>query len=272
VPAIECLHMNHLNVVVQDFEASVERLAELFGARFVVDIPQPEWHAGLVTFGGIIFELFAPHEFLLNARYGPHYLGIEYQVADVEEVRQAVQAKGIRIARDLGIAFHTHPLDTFGVGLEFLGHSFHAQENPSWIEQLKPMEYWRDEHPLGCVGLRRYSVAVSDIDAATAFFRDFVGGTVTYEAHRQAAGARAVGLAVADSVIELIAPIGDGPLRRHLNRYGDGIRSAVLAVRDLDTARRYFAERGVALHPGDAVDALAIAADDARGVLFEISE
>lgn len=270
--SITCLHLNHLNIVVEGFEASVERFGELLGARFVADIPQDEWHAGLITVGNVLFELFSPREFLVAARYGPHYVGVEYQVPDVDAARRVVQDNGIRIVRDIGIAFHTHPADTFGVAFELFHKNFHAQENPTWFEPFRPIEYWRDEHPLGCTGLKRYSVAVADIDAAVAFFQDFFGATVQYEAGRPAANARAVGLTLAESTVEILTPIGPGAVQQHLGRYGDGMRSTVFAVQDLDRARRYFTERGIAPLPGDADDAFALGADDARGVIFEFSE
>ena len=47
-----------------------------------MDLPQRELHACLIEIGRVIFELFVPHEFLTTVRYGPHYVGIEYQ-ADV---------------------------------------------------------------------------------------------------------------------------------------------------------------------------------------------
>jgi hypothetical protein len=43
-------------------------------------------------------------------------------------------------------------------------------------------------------------------------------------------------------------------------------------VRDLDQARSYFRDRGVELEPGTAPDALAIPAEQNRGVIFEFSE
>lgn len=269
--SIRCLHMNHLNVVLERFDASVEHVRGLFGAQFVFDLPRPEWHAGLVVIGGVLFELFVPHEYLLNARYGPHYVGIEYQVPSVDDVRDTVLGRGIRIVRDIGIALHTHPADCFGVGLEFNHRNFHSEPNPSWLEPMHPVGYWRDEHPLGLTGLARYSVAVSDLDAAVAFFQDLLGAAASYEADRPAVAGRAVGLMLADSVVEIMAPVGDGPLRHHVDRYGDGIRAAVFSVRNLDQARRYFVERGITLHEGDAPDSLAIAPEDNLGVRFELS-
>jgi hypothetical protein len=264
--------MNHFNVVVEDFDASVARFGELLGARFNADIPRPEWHAGLINVARVLFELVSPNEFLTNARYGPHYVGLEYQIPDVADAREVVKERGIRIVRDIGAAFHTHPADTFGIGFEFFDRSFHAQENPTWLEPFKPLEYWRDEHPLGCIGLKRYSVAVNDLSAATNFFRDFVGASPLYESERRPAAATAVGVALADGVVEILTPAGSGPVQRHLGRYGDGIRSVVFQVQDLAKARQYFADRGVTVHAGDADDAFGIAPEDARGVLFEFSE
>jgi catechol 2,3-dioxygenase-like lactoylglutathione lyase family enzyme len=270
---LDCQHMNHINAMVEDFEKSVDHLRELYGAQFNLDLPGDHWHACLITIGGVMFEVFAPSEYLLNARLGPHYVGIEYQVPDADEARTEVQARGMRVIRELGVAIHVHPAEAFGVAWEFFGRSFHDDPPPvAYVEPLKPSDYWRDEHPLGCTGLKRYSVAVSDLESATEFFEDFLGATVIYEQARPAVAARAVGLTLADIVAELISPIGAGPVERYLARYGDGIRSTVFAVRDLDQATRYFAERGVVLHPGDAPDSVAIAPEDNVGLLFEFSE
>jgi hypothetical protein len=270
--SITCLHMNHINAVVEDFDESVAHFQDLYGAQLISDMPGNQWHACLITIGTVILELFAPQEYLLNARFGPHYVGIEYQVPDTGEAREALQSRGMRIIRELDVAFHTHPADAFGIALEIYDRSFHAEGHPPYLEPIKPIDYWRDEHPLGVTGLKRYSVEVSDIDAATTFFQDFINATFLYEAPRPAVGARAVGLALADTVVELLTPVEDGPLQRHLARYGDGIRSTVFGVRDLQQAQSYFAKRGITLQPGDAPDALAIAPEDNRGLLFEFSE
>ena len=113
--SIHCARVNHINLVLQDFDASIDYARKVYGAEFVLDIPERDWHACLIEMGRVMFELFVPHELLLHARYGPHYLGIEYQ-ADMAEVREAVAAHGIRIIRDVGIALHTHPADCLGSG------------------------------------------------------------------------------------------------------------------------------------------------------------
>jgi catechol 2,3-dioxygenase-like lactoylglutathione lyase family enzyme/predicted enzyme related to lactoylglutathione lyase len=270
--ALECLHMNHINAMVEDLDRGVAHLRDLYGAQFNRDLPGEHWHACLITIGGVMFELFAPSEYLLHARFGPHYVGVEYQVPDVDDVRAQVLARGMRVIRELGVAIHVHPAEAFGVAWEFYGHSFHDDPPPvEYVEPLKSPDYWR-EHPLGYRGLKRFSVAVSDLAAATTFFREFLGAAVLYEEARPVVAARAIGFTLDDTVAELISPIGSGPIEQHLARYGDGIRSTVFAVEDLDQVTRHFAERGVTLGPGDAPDTLMIAPEDNLGLLFEFSE
>ncbi len=270
---ITCLHMNHINAVIDGFDESVAHFRDLYGAQLISDMPRDEWHACLITIGTVIIELFAPNDDLLHARFGPHYIGIEYQVPDVGAARKAVEERGMRVIRELGVAFHAHPADGLGIGFEFYGGNFHDVPPPTpFLEPIKPVGFWRDEHPLGCTGLKRYGVAVSDLDAATRFFLDLTNATVLYEADRPAVGARAVGLGLADTVAELISPTQDGAISRYLARYGDGIRSTVLAVRDLQQAQAYFGDRDIALQPGDAPDVLAISPRDNRGLLFEFAE
>jgi hypothetical protein len=269
--SIHCKRVNHMNVVLEDFTASMDHFTSLYGAQFVSDMPQTEWHAGLFVMGRVLFELFAPYEFLLNSRYGPHFVGLEYET-DLDEARQAIAERGIRISRDIGAAVHTHPADGFGVAFEFYNGNFHDAPRPTWREQMKPDEYWRDEHPLGLTGLKGYTVAVADVDAASDFFQDFLSAQVRSDTSRPDIAARAVGLEMADSTVELLAPVGDGAIREHVQRFGDGIRATVFSVRDLAQAERYFADRGVTLEAGDAPDRLAVPADANRGVIFEFSE
>ncbi|HEY3694456.1 VOC family protein [Phenylobacterium sp.] len=263
--------MSHPNLVLEDFDASLAHLRTLFGAELLMDMPKPAWHACLVDIGGVVIEVFAPPAFLLNSRHGPHFLGMEYE-ADMTEVREAVAAHGIRIIRDLDVALHTHPADCFGVDFEFYEGTFYGADTPHMIQHVKPVEYWRDQHPLGLAGLKAYTLAVSDIEAATRFVQSFLSGEVTYETSRPAIAARAVGLQVADCVVELLTPDGDGPLQRQLQQIGQGIRSLVFRTRDIDQARRHFTEHDVELVAGTAPDSFAVAPAANLGVLFEFAE
>ena len=269
---IECVHMNHFNIVVEGFDRTVARFRELYGAQFLYDLPRDEWHSGFFAIGDVIFELFVPHDDFLHLRFGPYYLGLEYQVANLDEVREAVQARGVRIVRERPAAFHTHPADGFGIAFEFYDRSFHDEPYPlPYLEPIKPIDYWRDEQPLGLLGLKRYGVTVSDLGAATEFFQAFMNATFLYEAERPTIGARAVGLHLADTVVELLSPIRDGQIQSHLFNRGDGIRSCVFEVSDVANVRSHFSALGILLQSGDAPDSIAIAPADNCGLLFEFS-
>lgn len=263
--------LNHLNLVLEDFHASVAHFCGLYGAEFMADIPNQETHACLIEIGRVIFELFIPNAWLLTARYGPHYVGVEYQ-ADIEQVRAAIAERGIRIVRDIGIALHTHPADTLGVAFEFYDGEFHDR---TWDalggRKMHTADHWRDVHPLGVTGLQCVTLAVNDLTQAQRFLESFLAAEPLYETGRPAVGGQAVGLRVADATIELLAPDGPGELERHLRRYGEGIRSTVFGVRELEAVRRYFAERYVALSQGTADGALAVAGEANLGVIFEFA-
>jgi len=265
--------MNHLNAVIRDFDESVSHFENLLGAQFNFDLPGDQWHACLITVGGVMFEIFEPKQWLLHGRMGPHYVGVEYQVPNVEEARQEVFERGYGIVRELDVAFHMRPDDVFGVAWEFFDKSFQDAITPpvAYDEPIWPQERFL-QHPIGYLGLKRYSVAVGNLAAAVSFAQDFLGATHLYDEARPAVAAHATGLSLGDTVVEFITPDGPGELAKFLARYGDGIRSTVFAVKDLDATTRYFAEHGHTLLPGDAPGALALSATDNLGLLFEFSE
>ena len=268
---IRTVRVIHVNIVHEDFDATVAHYRDLYGGMVVMERLQPTWHACLMDVGRVLFELFVPDEFFLHTRYGPHYLGIEYQVDDMDEVREVLASRGIRVARDLDVALHAHPADCHGVSLEFFDGYFH--DNDDVLDTpMRSAEYWRDEHPLGLTGVLGCTIAVTDMARALDDFRAVLHSEVVYEAARPAVSGTAVGLQIADAVVELVAPDGDGPLRQHLVGHGEGIRSTVLEVRDLDQARRHFRDRGVEMVPGTAPDTWAIPAAQNLGVIFEFSE
>lgn len=270
VTTIRPVRLNHMNVVLQDFDQSVRHFKEKYDAEFVLDIPQKEMHACLVEMGCVLFELFVPHAYLLNARYGPHYLGVEYQ-ASMAVARQAIAERGIRIVRDIGLALHTHPADGFGVSYEFYDGCFHDRDWPILGGKMQSSDYWL-AHPLGLTGLIGYTHAVNDIAAASAFLQSFLGGEPLYEAERPEVAARAIGLKVGGAVIELLTPTADGELAHHLYRYGDGIRSTVFGVANVDQARHFLTERGLPTMRGDAPSTIAVPAEANLGLRFQFAE
>jgi hypothetical protein len=260
-----------MNVVVADFEASVKHFEDLFGGVFLKDLDGPNWHAYLVEIGGVIFEPFVPKNFMLHGRIGPHYLGLEYE-ADMEEARAAVADHGIRIMRDIGEAIHTDPFDGFGVDYEFFGGTFYGEDAKHVTTTTKPVGYWIEGHPIGFTGLKGYTHAVADIEAASRFLQSFLMARPLYEAERPQLGARSLGLKVADDIVELVTPTGRGRLLDEMLQVGQGVRSMVFGVKEAAQARAYFEGRGVRLLPGTSPASFAIDPADNLGLLFEFAE
>jgi len=78
-------------------------------------------------------------------------------------------------------------------------------------------------------------VAVTDLDAALAFYRDVLG--LTPHPTEEADGAAIVSLPFGESEVELLAPIRtDSPIARFLERRGPGIHHICYRVPDLDVA------------------------------------
>lgn len=269
-----------MNLVLQDVDTSVRHFQRVYGAELVADVPKAEYHACLMAAGGVLFELFFPKVYLLNARYGPHYVGVEYQ-ADMEIVCQAVADRNMRIVREShyerdlagnpGYALHTHPADGFGVSYEFYHDDFHQWDWPALGGKISRAEQWRN-HPLPLTGQKGYTHAVQDIDGARRFLESFLNAEPVYEADRPDLGARAMGMKIADVIVELQTPVTNGTLAKHLYHYGDGIRSTVFSVRDLEQAKRYLQEQGLVVGPGYAPDSFSVQAEQNLGIIFEFVE
>lgn len=78
-------------------------------------------------------------------------------------------------------------------------------------------------------------IAVTDLDAALAFYRDVLG--LTPHPTEQADGAAIASLPFGESEVELLAPLAaDGPIAKFLERRGPGIHHVCYRVPDLDAA------------------------------------
>jgi methylmalonyl-CoA epimerase len=78
-------------------------------------------------------------------------------------------------------------------------------------------------------------IAVSDLDAAAAFYSEILG--LTPHAPEVADGATIMSFPLGESEIELLAPRDpDGPIARFLAKRGPGIHHICYRVADLDSA------------------------------------
>jgi methylmalonyl-CoA/ethylmalonyl-CoA epimerase len=125
-------------------------------------------------------------------------------------------------------------------------------------------------------------VAVPDLDAAIAWYRDMFGMEPVHEEVNEEQGVREAMLAVApgaDTQLQLLAPLRpDAPIARFLDRSGPGIQQIAYRVADIDAACAELRARGLRLLYDAPVRGTAgarinfIHPKDAGGVLVELLE
>ncbi|HET6878013.1 MAG TPA: methylmalonyl-CoA epimerase [Jatrophihabitans sp.] len=93
-------------------------------------------------------------------------------------------------------------------------------------------------------------IAVADLDAAIAFYRDTFGIVSVHEETNEEQGVREAMLTVGDgaTMIQLLAPLsGDSTIAKFLDRSGPGVQQVAYTVEDIDAVSATLRERGVRL-------------------------
>ena len=124
-------------------------------------------------------------------------------------------------------------------------------------------------------------IAVPDLDAAIAFYRDTFGMKTVHEETNEEQGVREAMVAVGDSgsCIQLLAPLNaESTIAKFLDRSGPGVQQMAYRVTDLDTVSAMLRERGVRLLYPEPKRGTAnsrvnfVHPKDAGGVLVELVE
>ncbi len=129
--------------------------------------------------------------------------------------------------------------------------------------------------------LQHVAIATSDLEAASIFYRDALGAEVTGPQTLAAHGVRVVCVALPNTKIELIAPLGDhSPIARFLARHpGGAIHHLCFEVEDILAAREKLLNAGARIlgdgapktgARGKAV--LFLDPKDCAGTLIELEE
>jgi methylmalonyl-CoA/ethylmalonyl-CoA epimerase len=97
-------------------------------------------------------------------------------------------------------------------------------------------------------------VAVNDLDAAIAFYRDTYGMTLQHEEVNEEQGVREamMGVGSSGSCVQLLAPLSpESTIAKFLDRSGPGIQQMAYRVVDLDAVSATLRQRGQPgqLHP-----------------------
>lgn len=124
-------------------------------------------------------------------------------------------------------------------------------------------------------------IAVTDLDAAIAFYRDTYGMTLQHEEVNEAQGVREAMMAVgpSGSCIQLLAPLTpESTIAKFLDRSGPGVQQLAYRVEDIDAVSATLRERGLRLLFPEAKHGTAnsrmnfIHPKDAGGILVELVE
>jgi len=102
-------------------------------------------------------------------------------------------------------------------------------------------------------GLDHVVVAVRDLGAGVAAYETLLGRAPSWMAEAQGGGGEVTVFRLPNVAVELIAPVGDGPmadrLRVVLDAQGEGLASIAFAVDDIERAHRRLARVGLAPEP-----------------------
>ena len=93
-------------------------------------------------------------------------------------------------------------------------------------------------------------VAVPDLDAAIAFYRDTYGMTLAHEEVNEEQGVREAMRAVGSSGshVQLLAPLSpESTIAKFLDRSGPGVQQVAYRVTDIDTVSQTLRDRGLRL-------------------------
>jgi methylmalonyl-CoA/ethylmalonyl-CoA epimerase len=124
-------------------------------------------------------------------------------------------------------------------------------------------------------------VAVPDLDAAIAFYRDTLGMRLEHEEVNEEQGVREAMMAVGDSgsCVQLLAPLTpDSTIAKFLDRSGPGIQQVAYRVQDVAAVSATLRERGLRLLYDEPRRGTAgsrvnfVHPKDAGGVLVELVE
>src|SRR5437764_13411343 len=91
-------------------------------------------------------------------------------------------------------------------------------------------------------------IAVNDIEEALKVYRDALGLQVTHTADEPEQRVRVAFLPRGDSELELLEPYpGEGPVRKFMDKRGEGIHHICLEVDDIEATLAQLANEGVQL-------------------------
>jgi LAO/AO transport system kinase len=224
---------------------------------------------------------------------------------------EATASKGIAELRDAIERFRAYTKDTLGerrraraefrlrelIGTRFLHHVERGVLAPGEFDQILNQISERtldpysaangildralnsESRPEGSVAVDHIGIAVSDLAAAAAFYRDALGLAIDAPEEVSSQRVRAHFIPAGGSALELLeATAPDSPIAKYLDRRGPGLHHVTLRVHDIEAALARLKKKGVRLiderpRPGAHGSLVAfVHPSSAHGVLIELKQ
>src|SRR5262249_2007869 len=251
--------LQHINFVVSDYPAAQDHFIRKFGAELNWELQIPNRpdavRSSLITLVPNLFEIFVPEPGSQNGiakiyrAQGPGFIGIEWGIDDLQVAKDALKEHGIRLRYEPkkryypGTWFVSEPDDLFGLALECYIGSWYTSELPERMKAVAPQSYWRKEHPLGIHGVRNFTVAVKDVDAAATRWQNLTGAAEVKCGPSADSAVRY--FEAANTAIGLLGAAADNGVGDYLKRRGESIYSVSFTVEDADRIAEHLTIRSV---------------------------
>lgn len=228
--------LNHFGIVVRDIKKSLDFYQNHLGARVVYEgfIPPSKTHVRYLLITGGLIELLGPEEPAPDTVFGITHVAFMSNDLDADYARLV----------DLGYTGHVAPkVAGSGVGrLAFIGGP--NGERIELIQRDVPMRENPPEHEV-LRSFDHYSLLANDLDGALRLYRDVMGMKVLKEMTVPHATnpLSMVYLNYDYDVLELLHRPSPDPAAALYGHYA-------LRVDDVDTALKFFNDRGIPTEPG----------------------
>ncbi len=126
-------------------------------------------------------------------------------------------------------------------------------------------------HPNGATGVAGISLAVWNLERAIDLYQRQLGLTLDRSDDAPQPGARRASARLGACTIDLLAPVGAGPVQKTLEMVSEGLFEVILTCKSLDQARAALAQAGLSAEPSqDGADGLLLPIGAALGARLRL--
>jgi len=260
---------DHAVIAVRDLDEAIQRYRSLG-----FDVSPGGRHTGLGTYNAIIrfgldyIELISVFDKTEAATRGSQgkalidflekresgLVGYALATTDIQQDAERLRNTGL-------MAVGPFPMQRMRPDGHLLSWRLLVPEGVSWCRPWPFLIHWDvpddqrlswekpGTHPNGVTGWVGIAIAVRDLESIIDLYQRQLGLTLSRRDTVPSLAARRVTFQVNSSQIDLLMPLGNGPVQRALEEVGEGPFEVRLAIRDLDQTRTFLTQHGVSFEP-----------------------